>query len=68
MRNFKFRVTRRGFRRIKVLAVSWAIAPYIYVDSLPRLKNGLLYTLLLLLHFLVPKRTAMVLAPCQFPL
>ncbi|WP_257798021.1 hypothetical protein [Nostoc edaphicum] len=31
MRIFEFGVTRRGFRRIKVLAVSLAIAPYIHV-------------------------------------
>ncbi|MEH2020928.1 hypothetical protein [Nostoc sp.] len=34
MSNFGFSLTRRGFRRIKVLAVSRAIAPYIHVATI----------------------------------
>ncbi|MHC5599204.1 MAG: hypothetical protein ACYTXC_25225 [Nostoc sp.] len=47
MKNFEFRVTIRGFRRMKLLAVSRAIAPNIHVSatfSSPRSKmccNGL---------------------------
>lgn len=34
MRNLEFRVTSRGFSRMKVLAVSRAIAAYIHVATI----------------------------------